>query len=148
MVIPLVKVDKRIGKRKRVGRGISAGQGKTCSRGTKGQGARTGDSIPPRFEGGRTTIIRQLPKFDGFIHKRKVVYHAVNLKDLERIPVNIDRIDPNVLSQYGLLPKGKLVKILGEGEAKRVMNISAHAFSQSAREKIEAKGGRCEVIRR
>ncbi len=149
MPIPLVKRPGTDKKRKRKGRGISAGQGKTAGRGMKGQGARSGENIPPRFEGGRMPVIRQMPKRGGFIHHRKIYYHAVNIKDLLRLPEDVKEITPDVLRTHGICPRKKIpVKILGDGELSRSLTVKAHAFSKTAREKIESAGGRCEVIKR
>jgi len=146
MPIPLVKVPGSR-RRKRVGRGISAGQGKTAGRGTKGQKSRSGDKQRPRFEGGRMPIIRQLPKMDGFVHHRKIVYHPINLEDLEKLPIEVKEVNLEVLKNYRLLSKKNLpVKILGNGEISRPLKVFAHAFSKTAREKIEKAGGACEVI--
>ena len=132
--------------RRRRGRGISAGQGKTGGRGMKGQRSRSGGNVPPRFEGGRMSVIRQFPKYDGFTHHRKRVFHPVNLGDLGEIEEGAT-VDLAYLSMRGLLPRRLLpVKILGRGEIKVKAHFAAHAFSASARAKIESAGGSCEVI--
>jgi len=133
-------------RRKRRGRGISAGQGKTCGRGMKGQGARGGGRIHPRFEGGRIPVIRQLPKYDGFTHHRKRVYHPVNLRDLGEVEEGTT-VDLAWLGARGLLPSRPLpVKILGNGDVQVKAHFVAHAFSAKARSKIEAAGGTWEVM--
>lgn len=148
LVIPLAKVPGALKKRKRVGRGISAGQGKTCGRGTKGQLSRPGDACPPRFEGGRMPVIRQLPKLDGFTRKKKVVYHPVNIKALSQLPEEITEVSIDVLKRFGLCSKKDIpIKILGEGKINRPLKVVAHAFSESARNKIESAGGTCVVMR-
>lgn len=130
--------------RKRVGRGHGSGVGKTSGRGHKGQKARSGASIPPWFEGGQMPLHRRTPK-RGFNNPRRQQWSIVNLGDLER--VSADEIDPQILRQHGLI--GTLrhpVKILARGEPGRALTIRAHAFSASAREKIEAAGGSAQVI--
>lgn len=130
--------------RKRVGRGHGSGVGKTSGRGHKGQKARSGVSIPPWFEGGQMPLHRRTPK-RGFNNPGRQQWSIVNLGDLER--VSADEIDPQVLRQHGLI--GTLrhpVKILARGEPGRALTVRAHAFSASAREKIEAAGGSAQVI--
>jgi len=142
------KARQKSGKRK--GRGIAAGQGKTAGRGEKGQKHRY--SIKPGFEGGQTPLYRRLPKLRGQSNKahnigifRKEI-QIVNVGDLERFADDAD-ISPQVLLAEGLLSKlGDGVKVLGDGELSRKLNVKAHAFSRSAREKIEAAGGTAEVI--
>ncbi len=147
MGIPLVKLPGAGKKRKRVGRGISAGQGKTCGRGMKGQGARSAKKSHPRFEGGRLPVARQLPKFGGFKRNRKVSFHPINLKDLSNLPESVHVVDLSVLKEFSIFPKKSLpIKVLGDGEINRPLKIFAHAFSKSAKEKIESAGGSCEVI--
>ena len=132
-------------KRKRVGRGIAAGQGKTAGRGTKGQNARAGKSKGAYFEGGQLPLVRRLPFKRGFTNTQKVYYRAINLDDLVRI--GSADITPQVLLQAGFLKKETdPFVILGEGKLKKTINVKAHRFSQSAKEKIEASGGSAEII--
>jgi large subunit ribosomal protein L15 len=133
-------------KRKRVGRGISAGQGKTAGRGTKGQGARSGGGKGPYFEGGQLPLVRRLPFKRGFTNINKIYYTPVNLGNLAGFDAGTD-IDPEVLAAVGLLRKaGHPVVVLGDGDVSVALNIKAHRFSSSAKEKIEAAGGTATVI--
>jgi large subunit ribosomal protein L15 len=132
-------------KRKRVGRGQGSGHGKTSSRGEKGARSRAGFKNKLGFEGGQTPLQRRLPK-RGFYNRFKKEFQIINLKDLERLE-NVTKIDPQVLYERGLIKKKNIpVKILGNGELNREIEISAHAFSQSARDKITAAQGRISEI--
>jgi len=135
-------------RRKRLGQGESSGHGKTSGRGGKGQTARSGSSIRIGFEGGQMPLIRRIPK-RGFNNKRfGTRYNAVNVGDLDRFD-NGARVDETALRSAGLANgRDSGVKILGEGELSKKLVVSASAFSASARAKIEAKGGTCEVISR
>ncbi|MEE8571947.1 MAG: 50S ribosomal protein L15 [Gemmatimonadota bacterium] len=132
------------GKRKRVGRGHGSGHGKTAGRGHKGQKSRSGASIPAWFEGGQMPLYRRVPK-RGFKPINRREYQVVNvgmIADLEG-----SEIGPEELKARGLIASlRKPVKILGVGTAGRAVTIRAHAFSASAREKIEADGGTAELI--
>ncbi len=131
--------------RKRVGRGPGSGHGKTSCRGEKGARSRAGFKDKIGFEGGQTPLQRRLPK-RGFHNRFKIEIQIVNLCDLERIK-RITKIDPQVLYEKGLIKKKDVpVKILGNGELNREIEIHAHAFSKSAREKITAAQGRISVI--
>ncbi|RKY04952.1 50S ribosomal protein L15 [Candidatus Poribacteria bacterium] len=132
-------------RRKRVGRGPGSGHGKTCGRGQKGQKARSG-APPPWFEGGQTPLHRRLPK-KGFFHPKKVEYEIVNVKDLNRFEDDTV-VTPELLESEGLVKDidKKLVKILGDGELTKRLIVRAHKFSKSALQKIEAAGGKAEVI--
>ncbi|MCI0396813.1 MAG: 50S ribosomal protein L15 [Chloroflexi bacterium] len=133
-------------KRKRVGRGISAGQGKTAGRGTKGQNARTGGGKGPYFEGGQLPLVRRLPFKRGFTNIFKVVYRPVNVGSLAAFEAGAD-VDPEALAAVGLLHKATdPVVILGDGDIKVALKVKAHRFSASAKEKIEAAGGAVTVI--
>lgn len=135
-------------KRKRVGRGIAAGQGKTAGRGTKGQGARSGGGKGVYFEGGQLPLARRLPYKRGFTNTRKVYYKAVNLKDLATVEFEDGiEITPEVMALLGFVKKETdPIVILGEGEISEALTIKAHRFSKSAVEKIEAAGGKVEVL--
>ena len=123
----------------RVGRGEGS-KGKTAGRGTKGTKARY--QVPARFEGGQMPIHMRLPKLKGFKNKNKVVFQVVNLDRLATLFPNGGEIGPDELVQAGAVRKGQLVKVLGSGELDGVsLTISAHAFSESAKEKIAAAGG-------
>ena len=133
-------------RRKRLGQGESSGHGKTSGRGGKGQSARSGSSIRIGFEGGQMPLIRRIPK-RGFNNARHTVrYLPVNLEALNQFE-NDMRVDEALLRQRGLANgTTKRIKILGVGELTKKLTVIAHAFSASARAKIEAKGGSCEVI--
>lgn len=132
--------------RKRVGRGIGSGHGKTCGRGHKGQKSRSGDrKMPPWFEGGQTPLHMRVPK-RGFVNPNRVEYTPVNVGILEKLFDDGAEITPEVLAEKGLCSKKDLVKILGKGEVTKRFTVKAHAFSESAKEKIEKAGGTCEVI--
>jgi len=130
---------------KRLGQGESSGHGKTSGRGGKGQTARSGSSIRVGFEGGQMPLIRRIPK-RGFNNARFAKrFLAVNLGDLNRFDDGA-RVDETALRAAGLANgPASGVKILGEGELSKKLVISASAFSASARSKIEARGGTCEV---
>jgi len=132
-------------RRKRVGRGIGSGHGKTATRGTKGQKAR--DTIPPRFEGGQTPIHRRLPVRVGFRNVNRVEYAVVNVGTLaERFQPN-ETVTPELLKERRILRKLKDgVKVLGNGEINIPLTVHAHAVSESARAKIEAAGGTVQLI--
>ena len=138
--------------RKRVGRGIGSGKGKTSGRGHKGAGARSGSSTHAAYEGGQMPLQRRLPRLKGEARGRHTVarpvnYAPVNLSDLEG--VSGDTIGPDELRAAGLVrKKAKLVKILGNGEVGRAVTVRAHAFSETAKTKIEAGGGSVEVLER
>jgi len=133
-------------RRKRLGQGEATGHGKTSGRGGKGQTARSGSSIRIGFEGGQMPLIRRIPKrgFNNVRHGTR--YLPVNLDALNRFEDGA-RVDPDSLRSLGLA-NGRAggIKILGDGELGRKLTVSAHAFSASAKAKIEAKGGVCEVI--
>ena len=132
-------------KRKRIGRGEGSGTGKTAGRGEKGARSRSGFKNKLGFEGGQTPIQRRLPK-RGFFNRFRKIYQVVNVQDLQRLE-DVTTFDPQVLYERGLISKKNIpVKILGNGELNRKIEISAHAFSQGARDKIEAAKGRVSVI--
>jgi large subunit ribosomal protein L15 len=133
-------------RRKRLGQGESSGHGKTSGRGGKGQTARSGSSIRIGFEGGQMPLIRRIPK-RGFNNARFTKqFIAVNVGELNQFD-NGARVDEAVLKAVGLANgRADGVKILGEGELSKKLTVSAHAFSASAKAKIEAKGGACEVV--
>ncbi len=131
--------------RKRVGRGPGSGMGKTSTKGHKGQMAREGHKHKLGFEGGQMPLIRRIPK-RGFRHMRQYVMHPINLGALAVFDDGAE-VTIQALRDKGIFkgPKKLRVKILGEGEIGRRLAIKAHAFSASARAKIEAAGGKCEV---
>src|ERR1700739_398369 len=114
--------------RRRVGRGIAGKGGKTAGRGTKGQGAR--DNVKPGFEGGQLPLTQRIPKLKGFKNPFRVEYNVINLDTLEEFDGDV--ISPETLRARGLVHKHGLVKVLGRGEITRPLQVSAHAFSQSA----------------
>lgn len=128
--------------RKRIGRGAGSGKGGTSTRGHKGAKSRSGYSAKFGFEGGQMPLQRRLPKF-GFKNKFRVEYKAVNLDDIQQLSEKIKKetIDVSVLIDNGVVGKHDLVKILGRGELKSKISITAHAFSSSAKEAIEKSGG-------
>lgn len=132
-------------KKKRLGRGISAGQGKTAGKGHKGQNARSGGGVRPGFEGGQNPIYRRLPK-RGFTNPNRVEYAIVNLDTLNRFAEETV-VTPELLVQEGVVKNLKDgLKILGNGELSKKLTVKAHKFSASAIEKINAVGGATEVI--
>lgn len=133
--------------RKRVGRGISAGQGKTAGRGTKGQGARSGGIKGPYFEGGQLPLARRLPFKRGFTNIRRIEYNVVNLQRLAECDFDGETVTPALMADFGLIKKATdPVVVLGEGELTTALTVQAHRFSSSAKEKIEAAGGTVEVV--
>ncbi len=132
-------------KKKRIGRGQGSGHGKTAGKGSKGQKSRSGASIPAGFQGGQMPIYRQLPK-RGFKNPFRKSYGVLNVSTLGAIEYD-GVIDLEFLQKRGLVRKrDKLVKILGDGEINRAVNIRVHAVSRTAREKIEKAGGSIEII--
>jgi large subunit ribosomal protein L15 len=134
--------------RKRLGQGESSGHGKTSSRGGKGQTARSGASLRPGFEGGQMPLIRRIPK-RGFTNGRhRTRFLGVNVEDLNRFEAGT-RVDETLLRGTGLANgRAHGIKILGNGALTPKLVVVAHAFSASAKAKIEAAGGTCEVVRR
>ena len=130
--------------RKRIGRGPGSGTGKTSGKGHKGQKARTGHhGVPAWFEGGQMPLQRRVPK-RGFTNNFRTEYDVVNVSQLEALTEN--EITFDVLHQHRLARKNKLVKILGDGDLKRKITVSAHKVSETARAKIEAAGGSVEIL--
>lgn len=129
--------------RKRVGRGEGSGKGKTAGRGTKGTKAR--GKVRVFFEGGQMPLARRVPKLKGFKPVTKKVYGAVNVADLNALDGG--EIGPEELRSAGLVHKrDKLIKVLGAGDLTRAVTVRAHAFSETAKTKIEGAGGRAELI--
>ena len=135
-------------RRKRLGQGESSGHGKTSGRGGKGQTARSGSSIRIGFEGGQMPLIRRIPK-RGFNNARFTTrYLPVNIEALNTFEDGA-RVDEAALRKVGLVNgNGDGVKVLGDGELSKKLVVCANAFSASAKTKIEAKGGKCEVVKR
>ena len=135
--------------RRRVGRGIGSGLGKTAGRGHKGQKSRSGGFHKVGFEGGQMPLQRRLPKF-GFTNPTRIEYKPINLDTLQELAtlVNLTTIDFAVLREHGLAGKNDLIKVLSRGEVTSVLEVSAHGFSSSAKEAIEKAGGKVIVIDR
>lgn len=134
-------------RRLRLGMGEGSGTGQTATRGQKGQRSRSGDGKLVGFEGGQTPLLRRIPK-RGFTNGAfKVVYQVISLETLEKIFKNKSEIGLEDMRVHRLLKGRKLIKILGDGDLKRKLKVSAHAFSQSAKNKIEKAGGTAEVIK-
>ena len=132
-------------KRKRVGRGDGSGHGKTSCRGHKGQGSRSGGNTPPGFEGGQMPLQRRLPK-RGFHNPFRQTSSVVNLGQLE-IFASGSEVTPELLLERRLIRrKGEPVKILADGAFSKRLVVKAHAFSSKAKEKLEALGGKAELI--
>lgn len=131
--------------RKRVGRGVGSGLGKTSGRGHKGQKARSGGGVRPGFEGGQLPLTRRVPK-RGFNNPFRKEYTYVNVEELNRFAEGTE-VDPGLLVETGVVKQIRDgIKILGDGELKVRLSVKAHKFSKSAVEKIEALGGKVEVI--
>jgi len=137
-------------KKTRVGRGISAGKGKTAGRGTKGQGARSGGGKGPYFEGGQLPLVRRLPFKRGFTNIFRINYQEVNVDFLDQRFSELEDgtvITPEILADAGLIRDAdKPVKILGRGEISKKLTIKAHRHTKSAQEKIEKAGGSIETL--
>lgn len=131
--------------RKRVGRGIGSGTGKTAGRGTKGQWARSGGGVRLGFEGGQNPLSRRLPKKRGFTPLSRVIYQVVNFSDLERVVGQV--IDGQTLLAAGLIKyPNRPIKVLGNGELKKKLTIKVTAASKQAQVKIEQAGGTLELV--
>ncbi len=132
--------------RKRVGRGVGSGHGTYSCRGCKGQKARSGGGVNPRFEGGQTPLVKRLPSKRGFTNIFKTDYALVNLRRLRIFEEGIE-VTPQKLVDVGLVPSlKKPIKILGDGEIQHPLVVKADKFTQTAKRKIEASGGRAEEI--
>ena len=129
--------------KKRVGRGMGSGMGKTSTRGHKGQRSRSGSRMMRGFEGGQMPLHRRLPK-RGFTNIFRIEYQVINLERL--VELGEKNITPELLVKNGLAGKNELIKILGDGELKTALTVQAHKFSKSAQEKIAKAGGKAEVI--
>src|ERR1700730_9113724 len=130
-------------KRKRVGRGMGSGMGKTSTRGHKGQRARTGSRLIRRFEGGQMPLHRRMPK-RGFTNVFRKEFNIVSLERL--VELGEETITPDVLRKAGVIKTKHPVKVLGDGELKVALTVHAHKFSKSAQEKITKAGGKVEVL--
>jgi large subunit ribosomal protein L15 len=130
--------------RKRVGRGIGSGHGKTACRGAKGQNARSGRGTKAGFEGGQMPLQRRLPK-RGFRNPFRKRFTIIHIGDLNRFPRDTV-VEPDLLLQSGFLKKGEEVKLLSDGELQHPLTIRVHQVSKAALKKVEAASGRVEVI--
>ena len=130
--------------KKRVGRGIAAGQGKTAGRGTKGLLAR--NQPKKGFEGGQMPLARRVPKLKGFTNPNRTEWSVVNVERLSQAFAEADQAGPEDMLARGLVRKGLPVKVLARGEIDRALTVRAHAFSAAARAKIERAGGRAETV--
>lgn len=133
--------------KKRIGRGQGSGKAGTATRGHKGAQSRSGYSKKIGFEGGQMPLQRRVPKF-GFKNKNKIVYKAINLDTLQALADNkkAEEITPDLLKNNGLIGKDDQVKVLGRGELKAKVNVSAQKFSKTAQEAIEKAGGTVTVL--
>ena len=144
MNLSTIRAPKRASeKRKRVGRGMGSGMGKTSTRGHKGQRSRSGSRMMRGFEGGQMPLHRRLPK-RGFTNIFKKEYAVVNLDRIAALGESTVTLE--LLRKAGLAGKRDLVKILGDGELKTAITVQAHKFSKSAQEKIGKAGGKAEVV--
>jgi large subunit ribosomal protein L15 len=134
-------------KEKRIGRGQGSGRGGTSTKGHKGQKAISGYNRKRGFEGGQMPLVRRVPKF-GFTNPTRVEYKGINLDTLQTLAESkkLSAIDPTVLYDNGLIAKNDKLKVLGRGELKSALTVTAHAFSATAKAAIEAKGGKAETI--
>jgi large subunit ribosomal protein L15 len=142
----LKNVPGAIHRKKRVGCGEGGGHGKTSGRGGKGQSARSGSSIRPGFEGGQMPLYRKLPHrgFNNYEFRTEIA--VVNLRDLGGLDESVKDVDATALAKAGLIRSGEtVVKVLGDGEISRAINITAAKFSESAKAKIEKAGGKAIV---
>ena len=132
--------------RKRVGRGIGSGHGKTCGRGHKGQGSRAGFSVHPTFEGGQMPLVRRIPK-RGFNNRWALTVAVVNIGELDKRFAEGDEVNIETLKAKSLA-KGSfdVLKVLANGELTKKLKVSAHRFSKSAKDKIEKAGGEIVVL--
>lgn len=131
---------------RRVGRGIAAGQGASCGFGMRGQKSRSGRGTRPGFEGGQQPLYRRIPKLKGFPLVNRKKYTTINVEKLSSLPANTE-VNATSLQENGILTavQGPL-KVLGDGELNIPLKVQAAAFTASARSKIEAAGGSCEVV--
>jgi large subunit ribosomal protein L15 len=148
--ITLANLEPTPGSRRRpirLGMGEGSGTGQTATRGQKGQRSRSGDGKLVGFEGGQTPLLRRIPK-RGFTNgKFKIVYQVVDLETLDRVFKNKAEVSLDDLRIHGLIKGRKPVKILGDGELKRAIKVSANAFSASAKAKIEKAGGKVDAVK-
>ncbi|MEJ2595536.1 MAG: 50S ribosomal protein L15 [bacterium] len=136
-----------VGKKKRIGRGEGSGKGGTSTKGHKGAQSRSGYKRKAGFEGGQMPLFRRVPKF-GFRNMNRKEYRAINLSTLQKLvdEKKVKTINHEVLIQHGMASKNDLIKILGQGELKAKLDVTADAFSKTAMAAIEAQGGKAIKI--
>jgi large subunit ribosomal protein L15 len=133
-------------RRRRLGRGISAGQGASCGKGMRGQKSRSGGSTRPGFEGGQNPLYRRLPKLKGFPLVNRKQYTTINVGKLASLSAGTE-VTLESLQEAGILTANNgPLKVLGDGELNVALRVRAAAFTQTARSKIEAAGGSCEPM--
>lgn len=135
-------------RRRRVGRGIAAGQGASCGLGMRGQKSRSGSGTRPGFEGGQMPLYRRLPKLKHFTVINPKLYTTINVSKLGAIPANTEVTLASLMEIGVVTTNDGPLKMLGDGELNVALNVKAAAFTAGARSKIEAAGGSCEVITR
>lgn len=133
-------------RRRRVGRGISAGQGASCGFGMRGQKSRSGRGTRPGFEGGQLPLYRRVPKLKHFPIVNQKVYTIVNVGDLAELEAGTEVTTASLLESGILTTADHPLKILGDGDLSIALTVKAAAFSKSARQKIETAGGTCELL--
>ena len=129
----------------RKGRGIAAGQGASCGFGMRGQKSRSGSGTRPGFEGGQMPLYRRVPKLKHFTIVNQKVYTVVNIKDLAELPANTEVTMDSLLEAGVVTSNDGPLKVLGDGEISKALTVKAAAFTKSAKAKIEAAGGSCEI---
>ena len=133
-------------RKKRKGRGIAAGQGASCGFGMRGQKSRSGSGTRPGFEGGQLPLYRRIPKLKHFPIVNQKVYTVINVKGLNNLPANSDVTLVSLMESGIITSDDGPLKVLGDGEISTALNVKAAAFTKSAKEKIEAAGGTCEIV--
>ncbi len=129
----------------RKGRGIAAGQGASCGFGMRGQKSRSGSGTRPGFEGGQMPLYRRVPKLKHFTIVNQKVYTVINIKDLADLPANTEVTMDSLLEAGVVTSNDGPLKVLGDGEISKALTVKAAAFTKSAKAKIEAAGGSCEI---
>ena len=132
-------------RRRRVGRGISAGQGASCGFGMRGQKSRSGHGTRPGFEGGQMPLYRRIPKLKHFPIVNRKLYTIINVKNLANLPANTEVTLESLMEAGVITANDGPLKVLGDGELSVALTVKAAAFTQSAKAKIEAAGGSCEI---
>ncbi|MEL6930202.1 MAG: 50S ribosomal protein L15 [Cyanobacteria bacterium J06600_6] len=135
-------------RKRRVGRGIAAGQGASCGFGMRGQKSRSGTGTKAGFEGGQMPLYRRVPKLKHFTLINQKHYTTINVEALTNLPANTEVTFESLMEQGIVTSNDGALKILGNGDLKVALNVKAAAFTKSAKEKIEAAGGSCEVIKK